>query len=54
TLKAYVTSNGALIGTLSNDGRGDYSLQINWSNDPRNVTVKSSLGGVASRAVTSR
>jgi hypothetical protein len=54
TLKAYVTSNGALIGTLNSNGGGNYSLQINWPNNPQNVTVKSSLGGTASHAVTSR
>jgi len=47
TLKAYVTSSGVLIGTLSG-GR----LEINWSANPVNVTVRSSAGGSASRAVT--
>jgi hypothetical protein len=46
-LKAYVTSTGALIGTLSG-GR----LDISWPSNPVNVTVRSSLGGSASRAVT--
>lgn len=46
TLKAYVTSTGALIGTLSS-GR----LRLSWPSNPGNVTVKSSLGGQASRAV---
>ena len=47
TLRAYVTSSGALIGTLSG-GR----LEINLASNPQNVTVKSSLGGQATRAVT--
>jgi murein DD-endopeptidase MepM/ murein hydrolase activator NlpD len=54
TLKAYVSSTGALIGTLDNDGGGDFSLQVSWPTDPQNVTVKSSLGGTASHAVTSK
>jgi hypothetical protein len=49
TLKAYVTSTGALIGTLSG-GR----LDIAWPTNPANVTVRSSLGGSASRAVTAK
>jgi hypothetical protein len=54
TLKAYVSSTGALIGTLNNDRGGDYSLQISWLTNPQNITVKSSLGGTASHAVTSK
>jgi hypothetical protein len=49
TLTAYVTSTGALIGTLSG-GR----LDIAWPTNPGNVTVRSSLGGSASRAVTAK
>jgi hypothetical protein len=47
TLKVYVTSTGALLGTISG-GR----LQTNTPSNPGNVTVKSSLGGQASRAVS--
>jgi hypothetical protein len=47
TLKAYVTSTGELIGTLSG-GR----LDIAWPTNPVNVTVRSSLGGSAARNVT--
>jgi hypothetical protein len=46
TLKVYVTSTGALLGTISG-GR----LQTNTPSSPGNVTVKSSLGGQASRTV---
>lgn len=46
TLTAYVTSTGALIATLSG-GKFDG----NWPTNPVNVTVKSSLGGSASKAV---
>jgi len=48
TLKVYVTSSGALLGTISG-GR----LQTNTASNPGNITVKSSLGGQASRAVSS-
>jgi hypothetical protein len=47
TLRVYATSTNALIGTLS-AGRGTFSLAAN----PQNITVRSSLGGSASRAVT--
>ena len=47
TLTVYVTSSGALLGTISG-GR----LQTNTSTNPGNVTVKSSAGGQATRAVT--
>ena len=50
-LRAYVTATGALIGTLTNDGgrhRGEFSAATN----PQNITIRSSLGGSASRAVT--
>jgi len=47
TLNVYVTSTGALLGTIS-AGR----LQTNTSTNPGNVTVKSSAGGQASKAVT--
>lgn len=51
TLTAYVTGTNALIGTLSNNGGGKYSANFNLSANPQNITVKSSLGGSASRAV---
>lgn len=47
TLRAYVTATDELIGTLS-DGRGEFS----WPTNPENVTVRSSLGGSATRSVT--
>jgi len=51
TLTAYVTSSGQLIGTLSNLGGGKYSGQFAWPTNPGSVTVRSSQGGSASRAV---
>jgi hypothetical protein len=47
TLKVYVTSTGALLGTISG-GR----LQTTTSTSPGSVTVKSSAGGQATRTVT--
>jgi hypothetical protein len=54
TLRAYVTSTNALIGTLSNSGGGRYKGQFNVTSNPQNVTIKSSLGGSASRAVSAK
>ena len=54
TLKAFVTSSGALIGTLQNKGGGQYQGQFELGSNPQNVTIKSSLGGSASLAVTAK
>ncbi|HYY55913.1 MAG TPA: FG-GAP-like repeat-containing protein, partial [Pyrinomonadaceae bacterium] len=51
TLQVFVTSNGQLIGTLTNNGGGKYGGQLNWSVNPQNITVRSSFGGSATRAV---
>jgi hypothetical protein len=52
TLRVYVTSTNELIGTLTNEGGGRYRGQFTWPVNPQNVTVRSSLGGAASRTVT--
>jgi hypothetical protein len=52
TMQVLVTSTGQIIGTLTNNGGGKYSATLNWSVNPQNITVKSSFGGSASRAVT--
>jgi hypothetical protein len=49
TLRVYATSTNALIGTLSG-GAGQFSLAAN----PQSITVRSSLGGSATRTVTTR
>lgn len=54
TLGVFVTSTNAPIGTLTNNGGGKYSGQFAWSSNPGNITVRSSLGGVATRAVTAK
>jgi hypothetical protein len=52
TLRVYVTSTNTLIGTLQNDGGGRYRGDFSWPTNPQNITVRSSLGGSASRTVT--
>jgi Putative Ig domain len=49
TLRVHVTSTNALVGTVSG-GRGEFSL----SSNPRSITVRSSLGGSATRTVAAR
>lgn len=49
TLRAYTTTAGALIGTLSS-GSGTFTVSAN----PGSVTVKSSGGGTATRSVTAK
>jgi hypothetical protein len=46
-MTAYVASTGQLIGTLSS-GR----LELSWPSNPGSVTVKSTNGGQATRAVS--
>lgn len=53
-LRCYVSSTGALIGTLTNDGGGRYRGQFSWPTNPQSVTVRSSLGGSATRSVAAR
>jgi hypothetical protein len=53
-LKVYVTSSGALIGTLTNNGGGNYSGNFKWPANPLNITVRSNLGGSSSATVTVR
>lgn len=52
TLQVYVTSTNTLIGTLRNEGGGRYRGDFSWPTNPQNITIRSSLGGVASRTVT--
>ena len=51
TLRVFVTSTGAALGTLSNSGGGQYRGELNVSTNPQNITVRSSLGGVATANV---
>jgi probable HAF family extracellular repeat protein len=52
TLQVYVTSTNTLIGTLRNEGGGRYRGDFSWPTNPQNITVRSNLGGAASRPVT--
>jgi len=52
TLSVYVTSTNTFIGTLRNEGGGRYRGDLSWPTNPQNITVRSSLGGSASRTVT--
>jgi hypothetical protein len=54
TLQVFVTSTGQLVGTLTNNGGGRYSGQFNASTNPQSITVRSNLGGQATRAVTAK
>ncbi len=54
TLQVFNTGTGALIGTLGNSGAGQYRGEFSVSTNPQNITVRSSLGGVATRAVDAK
>jgi len=49
-----VASTGELIGELANLGDGKYSGQFMWSVNPQNITVRSSLCGLATSVVRSK
>jgi len=54
-LRVFRTSTDVQIGTLTNQGGGRYRATFNnVATNPGNITVKSSLGGSASRNVTLR
>ena len=52
TLRVHETATGALIGTLKNSGGGRFNGQLSWPTNPNNITVRSSFGGSATRAVS--
>ena len=52
TLRVFETATNKLIGKLTNLGGGKYSGIFPWATNPLNITVKSSLGGSATKAVT--
>lgn len=53
TLQVFNTSTGQLIGSLSNNGGGRYSAQLNASANPQSITIRSNLGGTVTGTVTS-
>ena len=54
TLQVFVTATGQLLGTLSNNGGGQYRAELSVSTNPQNITVRSNFGGVATRTVTAK
>jgi hypothetical protein len=54
TLTVHVASTDQLIGTLRNEGGGRYRGDLSWPSNPQTIRVRSSLGGSATRAVTSK
>ncbi len=54
TLQVFVTSTGQLLGTLSSNGGGKFSGQPSAAANPQNITVRSSLGGSATKAVAAK
>jgi hypothetical protein len=53
-LNVYVTATGAFIGTLTNNGGGRYGAVLSWQTNPRNITLRSNLGGSQSKAVSAK
>jgi hypothetical protein len=53
-LTILVESTGQPIGTLQNDGGGRYRGEFSWPSNPQTITVRSSLGGSATRTVTAK
>ncbi len=51
TLRVYNGQTGALLGTLSNNGSGNYSGYVYAATKPATVIVRSSLGGSATATV---
>lgn len=54
TLRAYVTSTDALIGTLRKVGGSKHVGQFTWPSNPGSVTVRSTAGGSASATVVAK
>lgn len=53
TLQVFVTASGQLLGTMTNNG-GKYGGQFSSATNPQSITIRSSLGGSATRAVTAK
>lgn len=54
TLQVFVTATGQLLGTLGNSGGGQYRAELSVATNPQNITVRSSLGGVATASVIAK
>jgi hypothetical protein len=51
TLQVFVTSSGALIGALTNDGAGRYSGEFTLQTNPQSIIARSSSCGSATKLV---
>ena len=54
TLQVFVSATGQLLGTLANNGGGQYRAELSVATNPQNITVRSSLGGVATASVIAK
>lgn len=54
TLSVFVTATGQVLGTLANGGGGQYRGELSAATNPQNITVRSSLGGVATSSVVAK
>jgi hypothetical protein len=54
TLRVFITATGQLLGTLSNNGGGQYRAELSVSTNPQNITVRRSLGGEEKASFLSR
>lgn len=54
TLQVFVTATGQLLGTLANNGGGQYRAELVVATNPQNITVRSNLGGVATASVVAK
>jgi FG-GAP-like repeat len=53
-LQVFGTATGQLLGTLANSGGGQYRAELSVATNPQNITVRSSLGGVATASVAAK
>ncbi len=54
TLTVSVTSSGVILGTMTNNGGGNYSAKFSGITNPMNITVTSNFGGTDSARVKAR
>jgi plastocyanin len=54
TLTVSVTSSGQVLGTMTNQGGGNYNFKKVVTPNPRQITVTSNLGGTATARVRAR
>jgi len=54
TLTVSVTSSGQVLGTMTNQGGGNYNFKKVVTPNPRQITVTSDLGGTATARVRTR